>query len=305
MGSSQATTVRHQSTETPTKTYGPLKDQDRIFTNIYGRHDWRLKGAMARGQWYKTKEIVEKGSKWIINEVKASGLRGRGGAGFPSGMKWSFMNKPDDGRPKYLVVNADEGEPGTCKDREIMRHDPHTLVEGCLVAGAAMGARAGYIYIRGEFYNEASNLQQAIREAYDAGFLGANACGSGYDFDLFVHRGAGAYICGEETALIESLEGKQGKPHHCHQRRDCRRGSHHLQEGRRLVRQHGPHQELRLQAVRHLWPREQPLHGGGGDEHPPEGADRAPLRRSDRRLGQPALYHPWRQLHSPHPQGGL
>merc|ERR1711887_237284 len=98
------------------------------------------------------------------------------------------------------------------KDREIMRHDPHTLVEGCLVAGAAMGARAGYIYIRGEFYNEASNLQQAIREAYDAGFLGANACGSGYDFDLFVHRGAGAYICGEETALIESLEGKQGKP---------------------------------------------------------------------------------------------
>merc|ERR1712055_555947 len=210
--SSQATSMRHQSTETPTKTYGPLKDQDRIFTNIYGRHDWRLKGSMARGQWYKTKEILLKGHDWILNEIKTSGLRGRGGAGFPTGMKWSFMNKPSDGRPKYLVVNADEGEPGTCKDREIMRHDPHTLVEGCLVAGAAMGARAGYIYIRGEFYNEASNLQQAIKEAYDAGFLGANACGSGYDFDLFVHRGAGAYICGEETALIESLEGKQGKP---------------------------------------------------------------------------------------------
>merc|ERR1712083_735571 len=210
--SSQAVTVRNQSTETPTKTWGPMADADRIFTNLYGRHDWRLAGAMARGDWYKTKEIVLKGSDWIINEIKVSGLRGRGGAGFPSGMKWSFMNKPDDGRPKYLVVNADEGEPGTCKDREIMRHDPHTLVEGCLVAGAAMGARAGYIYIRGEFYNEASNLQQAIREAYDAGFLGANACGSGYDFDLFVHRGAGAYICGEETALIESLEGKQGKP---------------------------------------------------------------------------------------------
>jgi len=205
--------VRHQSAEAaPAKTYGPLADQDRIFTNIYGRHDWRIKGAMARGQWYKTKEIMEKGSDWIINEIKASGLRGRGGAGFPSGMKWSFMNKPSDGRPKYLVVNADEGEPGTCKDREIMRHDPHTLVEGCLVAGRAMGARAGYIYIRGEFYNEASNLQVAIKEAYDAGFLGKNACGSGYDFDLFVHRGAGAYICGEETALIESLEGKQGKP---------------------------------------------------------------------------------------------
>lgn len=127
-------------------------------------------------------------------------------------MKWSFMNKPSDGRPKYLVVNADEGEPGTCKDREIMRHDPHKLVEGCLIAGKAMGAQAAYIYIRGEFYNEASNMQLAICEAYQAGLIGKNACGSGYDFDVFMHRGAGAYICGEETALIESLEGKQGKP---------------------------------------------------------------------------------------------
>jgi len=197
----------------PAKTkFGPLADQDRIFQNLYGRHDWRLKGAMQRGDWYKTKEIMDKGSDWIINEIKVSGLRGRGGAGFPSGMKWSFMNKPDDGRPKYLVINADEGEPGTCKDREIMRHDPHKLVEGCLVAGRAMGARAAYIYVRGEFYNETTNLQVAIKEAYDKGFLGKNACGSGYDFDVFVHRGAGAYICGEETALIESLEGKQGKP---------------------------------------------------------------------------------------------
>merc|ERR1711872_6454 len=194
------------------RSYGGLPDEDRIFTNIYGRHDWRLKGAMSRGHYYKTKEILLKGHEWILDEVKKSGLRGRGVAGFPSGLKWSFMNKPDDGRPKYLVVNADEGEPGTCKDREIMRHDPHTLVEGCLVAGAAMGARAAYIYIRGEFYNEASNLQVAIKEAYQKGFLGHNACGSGYDFDVFVHRGAGAYICGEETALIESLEGKQGKP---------------------------------------------------------------------------------------------
>ena len=197
----------------PAKTkFGPLADEDRIFRNLYGRHDWRIKGAMARGDWYKTKEIVLKGSDWIINEIKVSGLRGRGGAGFPSGLKWSFMNKPDDGRPKYLVVNADEGEPGTCKDREIMRHDPHKLVEGCLVAGRAMGARAAYIYVRGEFYNETTNLQVSIKEAYDKGFLGKNACGSGYDFDVFVHRGAGAYICGEETALIESLEGKQGKP---------------------------------------------------------------------------------------------
>lgn len=197
----------------PQKTkFGPLKDEDRIFTNLYGRHDWRLKGALSRGDWYKTKEILLKGTDWILNEVKTSGLRGRGGAGFPTGMKWGFMNKPSDGRPKYLVVNADEGEPGTCKDREIMRHDPHKLVEGCLVAGRAMGARAAYIYIRGEFYNEASNMQIAIKEAYEAGLIGRNACGSGYDFDVFVHRGAGAYICGEETALIESLEGKQGKP---------------------------------------------------------------------------------------------
>lgn len=195
-----------------TKTYGNLHDDDRIFTNLFGRHDWKLPGALKRGHWYKTKEILLKGHEWIQNEVKASGLRGRGGAGFPTGMKWSFMNKPDDGRPKYLVVNADEGEPGTCKDREIMRHDPHTLVEGCLVSGAAMGACAAYIYIRGEFYNESSNVQVAIKEAYEAGLIGKNACGSGYDFDVYLHRGAGAYICGEETSLIESLEGKAGKP---------------------------------------------------------------------------------------------
>jgi len=193
-------------------TNAPLKDEDRIFTNLYGRRDWRLKGAKKRGDWYKTKEIILKGNMWIQDQIKASGLRGRGGAGFPTGLKWSFMNAPSGGRPKYLVVNADEGEPGTCKDREIMRHDPHKLVEGCLVAGRAMGARAAYIYIRGEFYNEASNLNVAIQEAYKDGLLGNDACGSGYAFDVFVHRGAGAYICGEETALIESLEGKQGKP---------------------------------------------------------------------------------------------
>merc|ERR1712193_276879 len=143
--------VRFNSTKT---TFGPLSEGDRIFKKIYGRHDWRLKGALARGDWYKTKEIVCKGADWILGEIKASGLRGRGGAGFPSGLKWSFMNKPSDGRPKYLVINADEGEPGTCKDREILRHDPHKLLEGCLVGGSAMGARAAYIYVRGEFYNE-------------------------------------------------------------------------------------------------------------------------------------------------------
>jgi NADH dehydrogenase (ubiquinone) flavoprotein 1 len=197
----------------PAKTkFGDLKDEDRIFTNLYGRHDFRLKGALKRGDWYKTKEILGKSIEWIQGEVKKSGLRGRGGAGFPTGMKWSFMNKPDDGRPRYLVVNADEGEPGTCKDRDILRHDPHKLLEGCLIAGKSMGARAAYIYIRGEFYNEASNTQIAIKEAYEAGLLGKNSCGSGYDFDIYLHRGAGAYICGEETSLIESLEGKPGKP---------------------------------------------------------------------------------------------
>jgi len=189
-----------------------LKDSDRIFTNLYGMDDWRLEGARRRGDWDGTKEIMAKGRDWIVEEVKSSGLRGRGGAGFPSGLKWSFMPKEPTGRPHYLVVNADEGEPGTCKDRDMMRNDPHKLVEGCLLAGFGMGANAAYIYIRGEFYREAEHLQFAIDEAYEAGLIGKNACGSGYDFDVFVHRGAGAYICGEEMALIESLEGKKGMP---------------------------------------------------------------------------------------------
>lgn len=189
-----------------------LTDKDRIFTNLYGFEDWRLEAARKRGDWDGTKEIMAKGREWIVEEVKASGLRGRGGAGFPAGLKWSFMPKEPTGRPHYLVVNADEGEPGTCKDRDMLRNDPHKLVEGCLLAGFGMGANAAYIYIRGEFYREAENLQGAIDEAYDAGLIGKNACGSGFDFDVYVHRGAGAYICGEEMALIESLEGKKGMP---------------------------------------------------------------------------------------------
>jgi NADH-quinone oxidoreductase subunit F len=190
-----------------------LADRDRIFTNLYGEHDWRLAGARKRGDWDGTKEVIAKGRDWIVNEIKESGLRGRGGAGFPTGLKWSFMPKePKDGRPNFLVINADESEPGSCKDREIIRHDPHKLVEGALISGFAMRARAGYIYIRGEFIRETEALRKAVAEAYDAGLLGKNAAGSGWDFDLFVHRGAGAYICGEETAMLESLEGKPGKP---------------------------------------------------------------------------------------------
>jgi len=190
-----------------------LQDKDRIFTNLYGFESPDLEAARRRGDWDGTKEILAKGPEAIVEEIKASGLRGRGGAGFPSGLKWSFMPKERPaGQPAYLVVNADESEPGTCKDRDIMRHDPHKLVEGCLIAGFAMRAVAAYIYIRGEFYNESVALQRAIDEAYDAGLIGKNACGSGYDFDVYLHRGAGAYICGEETALLESLEGNKGQP---------------------------------------------------------------------------------------------
>ncbi len=189
-----------------------LQDKDRIFTNIYGFETAELSGAKKRGDWNGTAALIAKGRDQIIEEMKESGLRGRGGAGFPTGLKWSFMPKDRDGRPHYLVVNADESEPGTCKDRDIMRHEPHKLVEGCLIASFAMGAHACYIYVRGEFIREREALQRAIDEAYDAGLVGKNAANSGWDFDIYVHHGAGAYICGEETALIESLEGKKGMP---------------------------------------------------------------------------------------------
>jgi NADH-quinone oxidoreductase subunit F len=187
-----------------------LADKDRIFRNLYGNRDWHLAGARKRGAWDGTKAFLEKGQDWIIEEVKASGLRGRGGAGFPTGLKWSFMPK-NDPRPSYLVVNADESEPGTCKDREIMRHDPHLFVEGCLYAGFAMKAHACYIYVRGEYIRERERLQAAIDEAYEAKLIGKNNI-HGWDYDVYVSHGAGAYICGEETALLESLEGKKGQP---------------------------------------------------------------------------------------------
>jgi NADH-quinone oxidoreductase subunit F len=189
-----------------------LLDKDRIFTNLYGRHDWRLEAAKQRGAWNSTKELMQFGPEWICDQIKASGLRGRGGAGFPTGLKWTFMPKVVKDRPHYLVVNADESEPGTCKDRDIMRHDPHLLIEGCLIAAFAMRAKACYIYLRGEYIREREVLEEAIREAYAAGLVGKNACGSGWDFDIYAHHGAGAYICGEETALLESLEGKKGQP---------------------------------------------------------------------------------------------
>lgn len=188
-----------------------LKKEERIFTNLHGEQSHDLKSSKKRGDWDNTKALLNKGKEWIIEEVKKSGLRGRGGAGFSTGTKWSFMPK-ESKKPSYLVVNADESEPGTCKDRDILRYEPHKLIEGCLLASFAIGANSCYIYIRGEFYNEASNIQRALDEAYKDGLIGKNACGSGFNCDIYLHRGAGAYICGEETALLESLEGKKGMP---------------------------------------------------------------------------------------------
>ena len=190
----------------------PLSQKDTIFTNLFGEQKTDLRSAKGRGDWDGTKKILTKNPDALIEEVSASELRGRGGAGFPTGKKWSFVSGIKDGRPHYLVVNADESEPGTCKDREILRHEPHKLIEGALIASRAIGANVAYIYVRGEFWDEADKLEAAVAEAYKDKLIGKNACGSGFDFDLYVHRGAGAYICGEETALLESLEGRKGMP---------------------------------------------------------------------------------------------
>ena len=188
-----------------------LKHEDHIFTNLNGYNAPELKHAKSRGIWNNTKKMIDRGSKWIINEIRLSNLRGRGGAGFPTGLKWSFIPEKTN-FPKYLVINADESEPGTCKDRDILRNEPHKLIEGALLSSFAIGANTCYIYIRGEFYNEYKILQKAIDEAYDAGLVGKNSCNTGWDFELHIHRGAGAYIAGEETAMLESLEGKKAQP---------------------------------------------------------------------------------------------
>ena len=296
-----------------------LADKDRIFTNIYGFHDWRLDAAKRRGAWDGTKLLIDRGQDWIINEIKASGLRGRGGAGFPTGLKWSFMPK-NDPRPSYLVVNADESEPGSCKDREIMRHDPHLLVEGCLVASFAMKAHACYIYVRGEFIREREQLQAAIDEAYAAKLIGKDNV-HGWDFDCYVAHGAGAYICGEETALLESLEGKKGQPrmkppfpagsglYGCpttvNNVEFDRGGADHPAARRGLVRRHRQAQQHRHQAVPDLRPRRAAVRGRGGDGHSAARADRAACRRRARRLGQPAGGDPRRLVDAADPGGAM
>lgn len=189
-----------------------LKQADRVFTNLYGEQPWNLHAAKMRGDWVDVKNFITKGRDWLIEEVKSSGLRGRGGAGFSTGMKWSFMPKTTD-KPHYLLVNADESEPGTCKDRDILRNEPHKLLEGIVYAACAIGANVAYIYVRGEYFREAEILQAAIDEAYDAGYFGKNSEATiGWKLDVYLHRGAGAYICGEESAQMESLEGKRGLP---------------------------------------------------------------------------------------------
>ena len=189
-----------------------LKEENKIFKNLYNEQGWELENALKRDDWLDTKKIIEKGRDWIINEIKASELRGRGGAGFSTGLKWSFAPKKVGSRPHYLVINADESEPGTCKDRDILRFEPQKLIEGCLIASYAVNAKVCYVYIRGEYLNEGKRLQEAIDEAYSKNLIGKNACNSGWDLDIYIHYGAGAYICGEETALLESLEGNRGQP---------------------------------------------------------------------------------------------
>jgi NADH-quinone oxidoreductase subunit F len=298
-----------------------LQDKDRIFTNLYGFDDPGLAGARARGDWDNTKKLLELGPDTIIADMKASGLRGRGGAGFPTGVKWSFMPKEVGDRPHYLVINADEGEPGTCKDREIMRNDPHKLIEGALVACFAMRSHAAYCYVRGEFYREAQALQRAVDEAYEAGLIGPDACGSGWAFDFYVHLGAGAYICGEETALIESLEGKKGQPRlkppfpagvgvfgcptTVNNVESIAVAPEILRRGASWFAGIGRENNTGTKLFNISGHVNTPVHRRRRDGHSAEGADREARRRRSRRLGQPAGRDSRRRLGSGSAEVGL
>ncbi|CAM5200884.1 NADH-quinone oxidoreductase subunit F OS=Castellaniella defragrans OX=75697 GN=HNR28_002503 PE=3 SV=1 [Castellaniella defragrans] len=186
--------------------------QPQILAGLDG-HNWGIQDYMARGGYESLKKILTTGMTPddVIAELKASSLRGRGGAGFPTGLKWSFMPRNFPGQ-KYVVCNSDEGEPGTFKDRDILRFNPHSVIEGMIIGGYAMGASVGYNYIHGEVFQIYERFEEALEQARAAGFLGRNILGSGFDYELHAHHGYGAYICGEETALLESLEGKKGQP---------------------------------------------------------------------------------------------
>ena len=190
----------------------PHAKETTVLSQYFGdREAITLEGWKKRGGYKALKTALGMAEGDIVNIVKESGLRGRGGAGFPTGVKWSFM-KPGDGKPHYLCCNADESEPGTFKDREIMRWTPHALIEGCAIGSYAIGAETCYIYIRGEFTEPIVRVEQALKDCYADGILGKNAMGSGKTINIYVHRGAGAYICGEETALMNSIEGRRGNP---------------------------------------------------------------------------------------------
>ena len=183
------------------------------FRNMDLERPWLMEQYRSRGGYDMLTRILQQKTPpdQIIDEVKASGLRGRGGAGFPTGLKWSFISRNAPGQ-KYVVCNSDEGEPGTFKDRDILRYNPHQLIEGMIIAGYAIGATVGFNYIRGEFWEPYERFEAALQEAREAGFLGTDLLGSGFDFELHSHLGGGAYVCGEETALLESIEGKKGQP---------------------------------------------------------------------------------------------
>ncbi len=253
-------------------------------------------GWVKRGGYEALRKVLRMTPEAVVEEIKTSGLRGRGGAGFPTGLKWSLMPKAD-GRPHYLVCNADESEPGTFKDREIMRWTPHQLLEGCAIAAYAIGAERCYIYIRGEFTEPLKVMQQAIDEATSKGALGQNVFGSGKRIDMIIHRGAGAYICGEETAMLNSIEGKRGNPadqaalpgagrrvrdaDHNQQRRDAGGGAPHHHAGRRVVQGSFPQQSQEHRHQAHFGVRAHPAAGQlrSHDGHPDEGAHLRHVRR--------------------------
>ena len=254
-----------------------------------------------RNDGYKGLEraLRELSPEQIVDEVKKSNLRGRGGAGFSTGMKWSFVPK-ESAKPKYILCNADESEPGTCKDRPLMELAPHQLIEGMIIAGRAVGAHRGYIYIRGEYRYVLDIVDAAIEEAYAGGYLGKNILGSGFDFDVATHTGAGAYECGEESALMESLEGKRGyprirppfpavvglygSPDRDQQRRNAFRGAGNSAPRRRMVCRPGLGEKWRHAAVLHLGPRQSAGHLRIADGLQPQANDR---RRRGRHRGRP------------------
>src|SRR5271170_4962767 len=186
-------------------------DEVKIVSRRFGQGAADIDKYVELDGYKAVQQAIAKGPEWIVNEMKASGLRGRGGAGFPTGMKWSFVPKQSE-KPKYVLVNGDESEPGTCKDHVIFLHDPHAIIEGTIIAGLAVGAKMGFIYLRGEYRYLIEIMDKAIAEAYAKGYLGKNILGTGFDFDAISHTGAGAYEVGEESALMESLEGKRGIP---------------------------------------------------------------------------------------------